>query len=394
VNALRSKEKSDFGSSVESHYVPHPYPDELFSSWVARAIERTAYPEQYFRNFGIHGLQRFAGHPVLLRFLNLSSINLPSIIQQHCIFPLLSPFLVPAVREKFFKWASTGICRTGAAGKKGRPPAPVFARLCPVCVSQDKEPYYRRSHQLAGLDVCLSHNCFLTETGFKYGKQFTTARRAVEESPLARPVPANLPDWIRLSLIESFDTLLHRDCTQASNLDWRGLYRAAFNLGYGRRRSHGSAKIRELSLRLDRISKETFHHRTWEPVSVQFLGAGSQYVSQAPIAHLVFFAHLGLSAKNALVMAEGSFWRCPNRCAPCFGSLSLTKPQIFHLHHELKCNQCGFEFLIARTTPVGVIPKISRILAPGVLLTKAVAKRHREGSSCNRKSHSVGPACR
>ena len=139
-------------------YRPPPYPDELFASLLARTLEINLIPLRPKRRLHPLVAPRFAGDPAVLKYFRYKVEDLPSIIKQLCIFPVLSPFLPISIRQQHLKWTADGLDRFSHAAS--RIPGLCFpdkARLCSLCVKEDTatydEPYYHRNHQLPGLEL-------------------------------------------------------------------------------------------------------------------------------------------------------------------------------------------------------------------------------------------------
>jgi hypothetical protein len=98
------------------------------------------------------------------------------LLQNHTLLPLYLPFL-PKARAEKCKLAALGDggkslpFLTGTMASKIEQPANL--RLCPICANEDKnafgEPYWHRSHQVAGVATCYRHRIRLVETLIRRG---------------------------------------------------------------------------------------------------------------------------------------------------------------------------------------------------------------------------------
>jgi hypothetical protein len=158
------------------HGFPIPYPDELFYSLVARREGQLGYPSYkgVLREvFGCTGTVVTFEFPSHLRHLMAA---LPSShpcaeferLERLTLLPWYVPFL-PADRSDQIREEMRGNGGRGCWNRAGITPsrvkAPAFLRYCPDCLREDKAtgktPYWRRLHQMAGIEVCPKHGVFL-----------------------------------------------------------------------------------------------------------------------------------------------------------------------------------------------------------------------------------------
>ncbi len=149
------------------------YEDEILYSTIARYhyyYGNTDFKDTLYEIFGSNSVIPTIEFPSRLDYLCQQLKNKvycsDSIIQNHTIYPLYSPFL-PAERQSKIKYemqfgdgkgiySQIGITAGSICKKQG-----LF--YCPKCVIEDKkkygEPYFHRIHQIQGIQVCDEHNC-------------------------------------------------------------------------------------------------------------------------------------------------------------------------------------------------------------------------------------------
>jgi hypothetical protein len=154
---------------------PIPCADELFYSLIARHADRRNYPNPTAvleELFGTATLTATVDFPSRLRrFMGTLVPGHPcstsKLLSDHTFFPWYAPFLprerVDQIRGALLEsGGSTVLSRVGIIA--GRVPVPRFLRFCPACLQDDInssiEPYWRRLHQLAGIEICPMHRIF------------------------------------------------------------------------------------------------------------------------------------------------------------------------------------------------------------------------------------------
>lgn len=167
-------------------FFPAPYPDELFYSLCARFHERSSNlitswsMEDLFGNKGI----TIAFH--LPRYLNSLKENLMSgsliepdfLIENTTLLPFYRPFLPKERLDKVKnlmkdKGTKNGRVSLTAGIISSGIPMLNHLRYCMFCVKEDEEkfeePYWHRSHQVVGINVCHKHNVLLVESEVNNG---------------------------------------------------------------------------------------------------------------------------------------------------------------------------------------------------------------------------------
>ncbi len=185
-------------------HFPAPYPDELLYSVCARFASRAGYASVK------SVLEELFGSPTAAAVIDLpnrlsrlaaglpanSSMTAERLIALHTLLPFFNAFQPPG-RVKQLRDDLKG-CR-GSAGHlrsgiiASRIPAPDHLRFCPGCRQEDEEcfgeTYWRRLHQLPGVEVCPSHQTFLenSSVSLRSGRkhlQFIPAGQAVRAMPV------------------------------------------------------------------------------------------------------------------------------------------------------------------------------------------------------------------
>ena len=149
-----------------------PYSDELYYSLVARANARWRFPSRrtigelaYQKSFVVSSLE-LPGHlEDGVAFLLPSPLySVDHVIDHHTLLPLFSPFL-PVERTRQLRadmHGSPGASIYVRSGLKASSvPSPDCLRYCQRCADEDRqrvgETYWRRIHQVVGVEVCPEH---------------------------------------------------------------------------------------------------------------------------------------------------------------------------------------------------------------------------------------------
>lgn len=157
-------------------WFPSPYPDELLYSICARYSEAMQYPNKHSLNADLLGKENAASViDMPFHLEHLASVLPPNqtysvdnLIGRHTLFPFYVLFIpserVEQIREMMRSGASNRV-HTVAGINKSPIRRPDWLRFCPVCAEQDRkllgETYWRRIHQLPGVEVCPDHLTFL-----------------------------------------------------------------------------------------------------------------------------------------------------------------------------------------------------------------------------------------
>ncbi|MCB0190754.1 MAG: TnsD family transposase [Anaerolineae bacterium] len=189
-----------------SHF-PHPYPDELLYSVIARYSARMQY------SIGRAVVEELFNSSKVVAVIDLPSnldrllVNMPighrytaNWLINHCtLLPFYAPFLPPD-RLQLIRQDMQGKNGPGIQMRMGlmasTVPYPQWLRFCPQCIAEDRskfiETYWHRLHQISGVDVCTKHRVFLENSPFRARSAGTrylfAAAEAVEPIQLPRPV--------------------------------------------------------------------------------------------------------------------------------------------------------------------------------------------------------------
>jgi hypothetical protein len=158
-------------------YFPVPYPDELLYSAIARYSVHTGLSDNHKAvSRDIFSDGSAVAVPDLPSHLDVFADNVRSVwpVSTHEIISTLTlaPFYIPfleAEKAKLVIKSMKSICgddihtRCGIAASSIRQPK--YLRYCPQCLEQQEsvygERYWRRTHQLPGIEICTEHQCRL-----------------------------------------------------------------------------------------------------------------------------------------------------------------------------------------------------------------------------------------
>lgn len=161
-------------------YLPEIYPDELVYSWLARYYIQTGYvryafvAEELFQSKTVRPDIEFVNQytaPMLQAITEIMPMS--EIIENHTMFPYYGRFLQKERRNR----AYTAMIQTKGnyhnllpmPKRKGNTER--HLRYCPVCAERDREQhgetYWRRIHQLQGINICPIHKCYLINSAVR-----------------------------------------------------------------------------------------------------------------------------------------------------------------------------------------------------------------------------------
>jgi hypothetical protein len=164
-----------------SHF-PDPLPGELFYSIAARFAARMQYPTLTATMAALFGAKCVVPAIELPHKLALVIASLPPghgytadvLIDQHTLFPYYGPFLSKKTHERLREDMKSNHSRithllAGIHATKIKPPK--FLRTCPKCDAHNiktyGETYWHRLFQIAGVEVCPTHEVFLQDTAVR-----------------------------------------------------------------------------------------------------------------------------------------------------------------------------------------------------------------------------------
>ena len=209
-------------------HFPTPHPDELFYSICGRFSRRVDYPGTKSVLLDLFGtatatavidlpnqLENVAG-----RFPEGTSLTADVFIDRHTLLPFFSAFLPPARVEELrrnMRESSSSAAHMRSGIMASRVPLPSRLRYCPACKVEDerrfRETYWRRLHQIPGVEVCPTHEVFLEngDVSRRAGRnnlQFITADAATRRSPARHLDPADHDHQVLLRLAHDSEWLL------------------------------------------------------------------------------------------------------------------------------------------------------------------------------------------
>ena len=301
------------------HGFPIPYPDELFYSLVARRAARLRYPTNRAALREVFGTESVAGtleFPCRLRWLQQ---ELPdkhpcaneSLLSNNTLLPWYAPFM-PAERVVQLKQHMLYGTSAPIFVQRGVP-HPLFLRFCPECFREDKiagrELYWRRLHQLTGIEVCPNHEVHLEasqvarrETG--YWGRFEIPPETLLEVPSRKVEAAVLVRMGKLG-----EDLLSGALRSVGQAQLRAAYRNALTTT-GFLSPNGLIRLQDLAHRLSESFPEDYlarancsiHKRPSIPWFTALLRQSSS--TSAPLKHLLLICAFDLKLAD-LAVAQG-----------------------------------------------------------------------------------------
>jgi Tn7-like transposition protein D/TniQ len=200
-------------------HFPTPYPDELLYSICGRYSDRMPYHNAKSVLEDLFGTPTATAVVDLPDRLGSIAANLPEgtslttdhLISRRTLLPFFSAFLPPERVDRLHEDMKrpdgpAAYLRSGLVAS--RIPQPRFLRYCPACKRDDEkllgETYWRRLHQLPGVEVCPTHEVFLEDGGVsrlagRISLRFITAENSTRTVPLRR---VNLTDRDHQALLK------------------------------------------------------------------------------------------------------------------------------------------------------------------------------------------------
>ena len=185
-------------------YFPAPYPDEmLFNTLVryARTMPAVSNTQILIDLFGRSNITINLDFPVLLQELHArlppgmkGSITVDQLIDNHTLFGLVSPFKSQQEIDNLREAMRAGTLRSAYSSRLNQDSSrSTYLRLCTGCLRADiaagRELYWRRTHQIACVRVCLEHSLWLADSSIK------RSALAYNEFNLMKPeLPNDMPE--------------------------------------------------------------------------------------------------------------------------------------------------------------------------------------------------------
>ncbi|MBW4540404.1 MAG: TnsD family transposase [Myxacorys chilensis ATA2-1-KO14] len=364
---------------------PDSYPDELLYSICARFHERVQYPNKKGTMRELFGNE--AAIAVVDLPSNLCSLSsaLPlgnlytveRLINNHTLFPFFAPFLHPQQAQQL--WADMEGARgpaikmrSGVMASTVQPPE--WLKFCPLCVQQDKhafgEYYWRRLHQLSGVEVCPKHNVRLLNSQVRIQNpqtrhEFVAAEQGIQ-LPKSRSFSLLHPHHEILLKIAQDAAWLLKQTTSPPGLDVLSKRYRQLLAERGLATYSGRVRVSELlkefcqfypndllqSLQCE-IDTESQH--SWLLRLVR-----SPKGSQHPLHHLLLIQFLSYTAEASFQLpyqfkpfGKGP-WLCLNQAAPHFHQPVIQDCEITYSQEHGKpigTFHCSCGFIYCRTGP-------------------------------------------
>ncbi len=289
---------------------PRPYPDELALSVVARHLRRWGYMRGEEIAHGIYGLGfRLASPTSTAGLEGFSRVHTTvaatdaklRFIQRHTLLPYYLAFEPPARRRQILKALVSGSPLEEVYPLTALTRAePKQLRFCPRCLIGDSrtrgESYWRRGHQLPGVDQCAIHRCPLHESDIP--------SRGIPWSKLIAPsltlrhgdypaVDAQLGDISTAVRGASWSALQHPSrSSYVSVAAYRKVLRW-LSLGVGKNRISATAVLRDFGGWADAIGLEWRSHGPAQDVRAIFTNVAGP---ASPLQHILFRQYLKVRA--------------------------------------------------------------------------------------------------
>ncbi len=317
--------------------MPHPYPDELLYSFLARWRDRVGRPTAREFNGWLFDTRKSEVHPTWTRKVgNMANklttpYNDPDFwVQNHTLLPLWVVFT--PVDEKTLKNALTDGSKTAArlAMPYGLPPIAYGGSLrwCPCCADDDQrqygETYWHRVHQVPGLKICGKHGVYLEEsTGeLRSSRRYLMPDLVMEPRLSPRRVGGGALGRAHSALTESMEWLLENP--NQNGVDVRFLYREALL-----RRGLVASQLRERVW--ERFSESVLQELHFDQAVSHGRGWFWQRCHMSPpIWHAVLIHALDYTMADYFALAEAAQhpfgsgpWPCQNRSVEHFGALTI-----------------------------------------------------------------------
>jgi hypothetical protein len=362
-------------------YFPALHPDELFYSACARyhdlssnrSCQQTM--KDLFGQVNVNAMVEFPCrlNDLISRLSLRTTLSAEQFIKKNSLLPLFLPF-IPAERgSKAISQMKDPDMRLNVSlliGQSARN-IPLIKRLrfCPKCVEADRQehedPYWHRSHQLAGVFLCHKHDEWLWESSVKVGAN------SPQHSMVSLQKSINGPGRILLGSQEDLDNHLWLAKSSYSLLNNPDLPKSfdcsLLNLRYrmglrklGMVSRSGSIRRKELMHKFKSFYREEYlgelgcklnHDSSNWLLSLLQLNNTSH-----PFHHLLVMRFLGFSLNDAFDFGEwqkqpfgAGPWSCMNKASDHFGKHTITSCEILKINGSkpvkgvFSCD-CGFVY--------------------------------------------------
>lgn len=234
-------------------YFPKLYPDELLYSGIARCRTHLGISNHktllhmLFGDTKVAAITDLPSH--LTALASHTGLDTMNVIMRHTLFPLYAPFIPKKRRTDLYQaMLDTNRPTIGLAGiSTARIKWPEWLRYCPVCLNEMAasfgEPYWKRSWQIKGIDVCPEHGCQLLNSPIPF--------RRAQRHEFHPATPLFIPHDIRespareeaIGLAQAAGQLLFLDEQQSPGYErWTCFYRHLASGCGARRGQHVKAE--------------------------------------------------------------------------------------------------------------------------------------------------------
>lgn len=341
-------------------FFPELYPEELLYSACARYDDRIRHLNRATvvqELFGSEDRATMVDLPLNLD--NLVALLPPfhnhtaeHFIDCRTLFPYYAPFL-PAGRASVLRremHSSNGNHireRLGLTASGIQLPA--MFRFCPICVKEDREKvgetYWRRVHQITGIEVCPDHATFLEQSRApwrdrKNPNRFFSAEKTVYDAAPRLLTPSDHLHSILLKVARDAAWLLR---WQDSNPDLGTLRDRYYNLllQHGYAYYNGRIRVTKLLNALQYFFTPEYLTKIQCPIGTPSCAWPLRIVlkdgitaAQNPLKHLLLMTFLGCTAEEVFTsfvefkpFGDGP-WPCLNRASKHHGELLIEQIQI------------------------------------------------------------------
>lgn len=372
------------------HCFPTPYPDELFYSLAARQrrsngliSDRDQLLELFDNDHIVASVElptRLAAFQSRLRD-TAHPCKQADLIERHTLFSWYAPFMraeqAAKVRNLMLHGTGEGV-HTIVGIVAGGVPAPEFLRYCPTCLKEDRDNlpsdyrigkvplYWRRLHQMSGIEVCPIHKVFLEASESRRQRRQNRHGFEVPDMTITwsvSPRPIGPDEAAQLQVAQLGAELLAKDWRLPAGVTpvmaWRRLLAAK-----GMSLPSGRIQLQELVDRVSRKFSEDYLASIHCELNlfIRPLKAEKTWVGQllhkdqthAPIRHLLLLAALDASLEEFFTAKEPVVPEAPQ--SACGNAVCRDREALVTAHThgysatargmvaEYRCDTCGREW--------------------------------------------------
>ena len=180
---------------------PDIYPDELLYSQLARYYIRTGYTAYIYAAEDLFEMRTIRPDIEFISPLNdgvkeilTRNKDFNDIIRNHTMFPYYARFLNKERRNTAYEslLEMKGNLYNLIAVPKNEKGQKRYLRYCPLCAKEDREKYaetyWRRIHQMIGIDICPVHGCYLINSDVEISSRASPALKTAEEKAVSKEI--------------------------------------------------------------------------------------------------------------------------------------------------------------------------------------------------------------